>query len=135
MQYDAEFLCASVLSDNERNLCDGKRRKTVRGVYLHLDNAPVHKAKRSRQESARTKATRVVHQAYSPEAEPADFFLFGSLRDKTAKSTANSPAGILSEIRQIFQEISKDTLVAVHDEWIIRIELIAEHKGEYYHMK
>jgi hypothetical protein len=46
--------------------------------------------------------------------------------------TANSPADILSEIRRIFQEMSKETLVAVYDEWITRLEWIAEHKGEYY---
>jgi hypothetical protein len=47
--------------------------------------------------------------------------------------TANSPADILSEIRRIFQEISKETLVAGYDEWIIRLEWITEHTGEYYH--
>jgi hypothetical protein len=40
--------------------------------------------------------------------------------------TANSPADILSEIRRIFQEISKETLMAAYDEWI------TEHKGEDY---
>jgi hypothetical protein len=48
MQYDAEFFCLSVLPDIERNLCDGKHRKMLRGAYLHLDNAPAHNAKRSR---------------------------------------------------------------------------------------
>jgi hypothetical protein len=47
--------------------------------------------------------------------------------------TANSPADILSEIRQIFPEISKETLVSVYDKWIIRIEWITEHKRQYYH--
>jgi hypothetical protein len=48
--------------------------------------------------------------------------------------TANSPADILSEIRRIFQEIPKETLIAVYDEWITRLEWITEHKGEYYHI-
>jgi hypothetical protein len=28
-RYDAEFFCAIVFSDIERDLCDGKRRKTL----------------------------------------------------------------------------------------------------------
>jgi hypothetical protein len=63
MRYDAEFFCASVLPAIERNLCDGKRRKTLRGVYLYLDNAHAHNAKGSPQEIARTKTTRVVPPA------------------------------------------------------------------------
>jgi hypothetical protein len=62
------------LPDIEKNLCKGKRRKTLPGVSVHLDNAPVHNAKRSRQEIARIKPTRVVHPAYSPDAAPSNFF-------------------------------------------------------------
>jgi hypothetical protein len=48
---------------------------------------------------------------------------------------ANSPADIRFETRRIFQEISKEILVAVYEEWIIWPEWITEHKGEYYHME
>jgi hypothetical protein len=50
-----------------------------------------------------------------------------------ASFTENSPTNILSEIRWIFQEISKKTFMVVYDEWITRLEWITEHKGEYYH--
>jgi hypothetical protein len=46
--YDAEFFDASGLLDIATNLCDGKHRKTLRGVYLHLDNARAHNAKWAR---------------------------------------------------------------------------------------
>jgi hypothetical protein len=117
----------------EKNVCDGKRKKTFRGAYLHLDNAPTHEAKRSRQEIARTKATKVVHPAYSHESTSSDVFLFSYLKGEMVGFTANSPADILSEIRRIFQEISKETVVAVHEEWITSLEWTTEHKGEYYH--
>jgi hypothetical protein len=48
--------------------------------------------------------------------------LFGYLKGEVADFTANSPADILSEIRQIFQEVSNETIVAVYDEWITRLE-------------
>jgi hypothetical protein len=59
-----------------------------------------------------------VHLAHSPDAAPSDFFLFACLKREMAGITANSPADILSEIPRIFQEISKETLVAVYEEWI-----------------
>jgi hypothetical protein len=118
MPYDAEFFCASVLPHIERNLCDGKHGKTLRGVYLHLDNAPAHNRKRSRQEIARTKATEAVHPVYSRDAVPSDFFLFGFMKGEMAGFTAKPPADILYEIHRIFQEISKETLMPVYGKWI-----------------
>jgi hypothetical protein len=116
MRYNGEFFDGSVLPDIERNLCDGKRRKTLRSVYIHLYSTPVHNVKRSRQEIARIKATRVVHSAYSPDAASSDFFLFGYLKGELTGSMANSPTDSLSEIRLIFQEISNETLGAACDE-------------------
>jgi hypothetical protein len=57
-----------------------------------------------------------VHPSHSPDFAPSDFFLFGHLKGQMAGFTANSPADILSEIRRNFQEIPKETLVAVYDE-------------------
>jgi hypothetical protein len=104
MQYDAAFFCAAVLPDIERNLCDGKFRKTFRGVYLHLDNAPAHNTERSPQEIARTEATRVVQPAHSPDAAPSNFFWFGHLKGEMSSFTVNSLSDILSAICRIFQE-------------------------------
>jgi hypothetical protein len=63
-----------------------------------------------------------VHTDYSPDAAPSDFFLFDDLKGDMAGFAANSPADILSEIRRIVQEISKETLVAVYDEWTTRLD-------------
>jgi hypothetical protein len=76
-----------------------------------------------------------VHPAYSPDATFSDFLSFGCLKTEMAVFTANSAAEILSEIRRIFQETSKEALIALYDEWITRLEWITEHKGECYHVK
>jgi hypothetical protein len=107
---DTEFFCASVLLDIQRNLCDGKHRKTLRGIYLHLGNTPAHNAKRSRQEIARTKASRVVHPACSPDATPSDFFLFGHLKGEMAVFKANSLLYILREVRRTFRKSQRRPL-------------------------
>jgi hypothetical protein len=134
MWYDTELFYASVLPDIERNLCDGKRRKTLRGICLHLDNVLPHNTARSQQEIARTKTAMVMHPDHSPNSEPSGF-LFDDLKSEMIGFTANSPADIPSEIHQIFQEISKETILAVYDEWITLLEWITEHKGDYDHME
>jgi hypothetical protein len=88
-------------------------------------------AKRSREEIARTKVIKVIHPTYFPDSALTNFFLFGCLKGEMADFTVNSPADILSEICWIFQENSKEILVAVYDEWIRRLEWITEH----YHTK
>jgi hypothetical protein len=118
----------------QRNLCDGKRRKMFRGIYLHLDMASVYNAKRSRQEITRTKANRVVHPSYSPDGAPSDLFLFGHLKSEMARFTAGSAEDILSVIPRIFERIPKEIPTAVYNEWIIRLQWITEHNGEHYHM-
>jgi hypothetical protein len=98
LRNNTEFLCASVLPDIERNFCGGKGRKTLRGIYPHLDNAPAHNVKRSRQEIARTRANRVTHSAYSQDDAPSDFVLFGRLKHEVVEFPASSAEDILSEI-------------------------------------
>jgi hypothetical protein len=56
-----------------------------------------------------------VHPADFPDAAPSDFFLFGSLKGEIADFTTNSPENILSEIRRIVHEISKESLVTVYN--------------------
>jgi hypothetical protein len=46
--------------------------------------------------------------------------------------TARSPEDILSEIRCFFAEIPKETLAAVENKWIPRLDWIIEHNGERY---
>jgi hypothetical protein len=75
VRYNTNPFCASVFSDVEQNLCDGKRGKMLRGIHVHLDDAPAHKAKRSQREITQTKADRTAHPAYSPDGAPGDFFL------------------------------------------------------------
>jgi hypothetical protein len=46
--------------------------------------------------------------------------------------TANSPEDVLSEIRRIVAEVPEETLAALYNEWIPRLEWIIERKGKYY---
>jgi hypothetical protein len=111
-----EFFCGSVLPHIKRNICDGRRRKTLRGIYLHLDNPPPHNAKRSRQEIAQIKAKLITYPAHSPDGTLSDFFLFGNFKREMAGFTSSSAEDILSEIDRIFKQSPKAILTAVYNE-------------------
>jgi hypothetical protein len=104
VRYTTESFFASVLLDIERDLCDGKRRKALRSIFLHLDDAPARNAKRSRQEIAQTKANRVAHPNYLQEGAASDFVLLGYLKREMAGFTGSSAEDIPSEIRRISQK-------------------------------
>jgi hypothetical protein len=78
--------------------------KTLRGIDLHLDNAPAPNAKWSQQEIARTKATMVVRPAYSPDTAPSDFFLFAYLKGKMASFTESISLMRWAKIFSIFDD-------------------------------
>jgi hypothetical protein len=126
VRYDADFFCTLALPRLETNLCESTR-KTIWGIYLHLDNAPAHNAKRLRQEIAQTKVRQVFDRGYSPYFAPSSFFLFGHLKREMAGFPASSPDGILSQIPRTFEEIPKQTLAAVDN------ERITERHGSDYH--
>jgi hypothetical protein len=114
VRYNTEFFCVSVLPDIEKNPCDGKRRKTFRGRYLHLNKVPAYNAMRSRQAIAPTKANGAAHLTYSPNGVARDFLLFCHLKREMAGFAASSAEGVLSEIRRIFERIPKDILTGVY---------------------
>jgi hypothetical protein len=70
----------------------------------------------------RTKPNRVVHPAYCPERADSEFFLFGHLKLEMVGFQGSSVEAILSEIRQIPETIPRETLTAVYNQWITRLE-------------
>jgi hypothetical protein len=74
-----------------------------------------------------------VHSADSPDASLSDIFLFDYLKGEMVGLTANSSTDVFSQFHRIFQETSRESLLAVYDKCLTRLEWIAEHKVERYH--
>jgi hypothetical protein len=115
VRYNTEFFCTFVLPNIERSLCDGKRKKRLRGIYLHLDDTPVRNAKRPPQEITQTKSNMVAHRARFPDGSPGDLFLFGHLKREMGGSTMSSAKDILSQILRIFERIPRETFTVVYN--------------------
>jgi transposase len=114
-------------------ICSQRRRRSLKGIVIHLDNARPHNSKESTQVLQDTKARRASHPPYSPDLAPSDFFLFGALKEKLAGSSFSGPDDLISAIHQKFGEFTKDTLLRVYKNWAMRLQWVIEHDGEYYH--
>jgi transposase len=131
--YNSAFLCDIVIPELVQNICSSSRRKSLKGMYIHLDNARPHNSRRATECLSRTKAKRVPHPAYSPDLAPSDFFLFGFLKTKLQEYDIPDRETLKSAISDIFAEISEDTLISVFEAWIKRLKWVIAHQGEYVH--
>jgi hypothetical protein len=68
---------------------------------------------------------------YSPDLEPSDFFLFGSVKGKLMEYRAETPSVLFVRIRVILAEIPRETLNAVFLEWMERLQKCVQVDGEY----
>jgi hypothetical protein len=71
-----------MIPDIGQTICPLSRRKTLDGIFLHLDHAPVHNSRLSSEKIESAKVERVLHQPYSPDLALSDFFLFDYLKEQ-----------------------------------------------------
>jgi histone-lysine N-methyltransferase SETMAR len=76
---NSSFFCFVVVPSLVEDICSGSRRRSLKGFYVHLDNARPHNSRKSNDCLQGTKARRMPQPAYSPDLTPSDFFLFGFL--------------------------------------------------------
>jgi transposase len=130
--YNTSYFCGTVMPDLVKNLCTQRRRKTLKGIFIHLDNARPHNSNDSNRVLEATKARRVRHPPYSPDIAPSDFFLFGALKGKLSGLAFTSDDELLSAITEKFAEFSEEDLTRVYDHWRERLQWVIKHEGEYY---
>jgi hypothetical protein len=122
--YNSTFFCQSVLPGLIRKLGEHSRRRTLKGLFVHLDNARPHNSRESSQCLKDFHPTRMPHPAYSPDLAPSDFFLFGYLKAKL-----QGRHGLIFAIREIMAEVSRDTLISVCATWQDRLRWVIENGG------
>jgi hypothetical protein len=104
--------------------------KSLKGLYIHLDNACPQNARRSTESLLVKNIQRISHPDYSPDLAPSDFFLFGCIKQKLTENNIPDRQSLKNAIAQIFDETKQETLRAVFETWINRLEWVMEHDGE-----
>jgi hypothetical protein len=97
-------------------------RKSLKCLYVHLDNARPHNSRQSIDCLQATKARRMAQSAYSPGLTPSDFFLFGYLKQKLQEVHIPDRERLKSEIIQILDGIGRDVLISMLEDWMKRLE-------------
>jgi hypothetical protein len=59
MKYDSQSFCQYVIPDIQQAICSSSGRKTLKGILLHLDNAPRRNSQLSSEKIESAKAQRV----------------------------------------------------------------------------
>jgi hypothetical protein len=107
MKYNATSFVEPVVPDLAESVCQESRRKTLRGIMVHLDNAQPHNSRKSEAAVAATKARRIYALAYSPALSPSDFF-FGIFKVQMLGTSYSSPDELLSAISELVAPLPKD---------------------------
>jgi hypothetical protein len=103
-----------------------------RQLVLHADNARSHTARKCRTFCAENGLQLAPHPPYSPDLAPSDFFLFGYVKAKLQGMEFLSDQELLEAIREVVSGIASDTLNAVFEEWMERLEWVSKNNGDSY---
>jgi hypothetical protein len=131
--YNTTFFYNVVISDLLENIYAGGRRRTLKRVIMHLDNARPHNSRKSNECLTEFRARRVPHPAYSPDRAPSDFFLFGTVKAELQNYEIHSREDLILAIRAIFDQIYKEMLISVYVSWIERLKWVIKNWEKHFH--
>ena len=123
---DSDYYCALLDRLNE-SLPLSKPSK----VWLHVDNAPSHRARKTKSKLEELSLDRTPHPPYSPDLAPSDFWLFGLLKGRLEGQEFTHRAELEAAILAELSNISKPEFEAVYENWIHRLKTCIESQGEY----
>jgi histone-lysine N-methyltransferase SETMAR len=101
-------------------------------ILLHFDNAPAHRAIKTREYLEKEHLRVIPHPPYSPDLAPCDFFLFGFLKSQLRGRKSSTDEELEKNVRAIILSISKEQRIKVMENWIWRCDAVIASGGEYY---
>jgi hypothetical protein len=132
MKYNSSFFCDVVMPGLIQNMTSSNRRKTLKSFFIHLENARPHTSKQSQEWIQASKAKRLPHPVSRPDLVPSDFFRFGYLKETLTAFRCTTRDELKSAIITIFNEIDRETLRAVFNSWLERLDWVIKHGGQYF---
>jgi hypothetical protein len=116
--------------DLVENFCAHNWVAILKDIFVHLNNACPHNSRQSSEFSERFRAHKVPHHAYSSDPVSSDFFLSGYLKTKLAGLVIRSREELISTIRHIFDEITREKLISVYLSWKKGLKWVIKKKVE-----
>ena len=132
---DSKYFCEEVMN-TAIDWCKQKRKVTgISSFIFHMDNAPCHNSRYSKQFMEDNNILRIEHPPYSPDLSPCDFFLFGYMKNHFSNTVFRDEDDAVEEISKWIADIPVKTLIAVFDNWRRRLQLCIENNGEYVSLR
>jgi hypothetical protein len=132
MKYNATYFCDTILEEIRENGRRGSRKKTLKKMFIHMDNARVHNSIKSMAKISELQMQRAPHPPYSPDISLLDFWFFGYAKNLLAGRKFEDAADLEAAIQQIAESVSKSELQRVFESWIRRLRAVIESGGEYF---
>ena len=111
---------------------DRRPRTRHRGLLLHQDNAPAHRANQTRQFLEEQGVQEVGHPPYSPDLAPCDFFVFPHVKSKLRGIRFESPEAAVQAFIDGVESIPSSAWADCFAKWFQRMERCIQCNGEYF---
>jgi hypothetical protein len=126
--FNAEYYRDNILTELTQLQPEDDRRKLV----VHADNARAHAAQKCPPFCEENGLLLAPHLPYSRDFAPSDFFLFGYVKELLKEMLFPSYEELLDAIGEVVTGIESETLTAVFEHWIKRLECVSKNNGDYY---
>jgi hypothetical protein len=103
----------------------------VRKLVVHADNARAHTAQKRRTFCEENGLRLAPHPLYSPDLAPSDYFLFDYVKECLKGMVFPSYEELLHTISEMVAGIESETLTAVFEHWMERLEWVSKNNGDY----
>jgi hypothetical protein len=101
-------------------------------LVVRADNARAHIAQKCRTFCKENGLLFAPHPLYLPDLAPSDFFLFGYVKERVTGMMFPSYEELLDAIGKMMTDIESETLTAVSEHWMERLEWVSKNNSDYY---
>jgi hypothetical protein len=122
MKYHSLFFRDVAMPGLIQNITSDNHRKTLKLFVIHPNNARPHNSKQSQKSIQASKAKCLPHPVDSPDLAPSDFFFFDYLKEKLTAFHCTTRNELKNAIITIFNEIGKETFLAIFNSWLEQLE-------------
>jgi histone-lysine N-methyltransferase SETMAR len=123
--FNAEYYHDNILAALTQLQPDDDGKKLV----VHVDNAITQKCRTFCEENGLWLAP---HPPYSLDLAPSDFFLFSYVKERLKGMVFPSYKELPDGIGEVVTGIESETLTAVFEHWMERLEWMSKNNGDYH---
>jgi histone-lysine N-methyltransferase SETMAR len=126
--FNAEYYCDNILAALAQLQPEDDRRKFV----VDADNERAHTAQKRPTFCEENGLRLAPHPPYLPDFAPSDFFLFGYVKEHLKGMAFPSYESLLNAIGEVVTGIESETVTAVFEDSLERLERVSKNNGDYY---